>query len=77
MDLLVTDIVMPRLSGNELAERLRRVRPNLKVFFTSGHTEDKTAAGRCLEAGTAFLQKPSPDVLARKVREMLDAGTNA
>jgi CheY-like chemotaxis protein len=74
VDLLVTDIVMPGLGGNELAERLRSVRPDLKVLFTSGHTEDRTAAARCLETGTSFLQKPyRPDVLARKVREMLDA----
>jgi two-component system cell cycle sensor histidine kinase/response regulator CckA len=74
VDLLVTDIVMPGLGGNELAERLRSVRPDLKVLFTSGHTEDRTTAARCPEAGTSFLQKPyRPDVLARKVREMLDA----
>jgi two-component system, cell cycle sensor histidine kinase and response regulator CckA len=76
LDLLITDIVMPGLGGYELAHRLRSRRPDLKVLFTSGHTQDKLAPFNCLAPGTGFLQKPyRPEVLARKVREMLDAGS--
>jgi CheY-like chemotaxis protein len=76
LDLLITDIVMPGLGGYELAQRLRSRRPDLKVLFTSGYTEDKLGPFNRLPPGTGFLQKPyRPEVLARKVREMLDAGS--
>jgi CheY-like chemotaxis protein len=73
LDLLATDVVMPGISGRQLAERLTAVRPGLKVLFLSGYTDDAMLRHGVREAETAFLQKPfSPDVLASKVREVLD-----
>jgi CheY-like chemotaxis protein len=71
--LMVTDVVMPHMSGSELADRLAEVRPKMKVLFMSGYT-DHAAMHRHLTPGASFLQKPfSPDVFARKVRSILDA----
>ena len=72
--LLLTDVVMPRLSGRELAERLARIRPDMKVIFVSGYNEDAILQHGVSEAAMPFLQKPyAPDALLRKVREVLDA----
>ena len=71
--LLVTDVIMPEMSGRQLADRLREVRPELKVLFVSGYTDDAIIRHGMLEPGIAFLQKPfTPEALARKVRAVLD-----
>jgi PAS domain S-box-containing protein len=74
IDLLLTDVVMPRISGRELAEQLKALHPRLKVLFMSGYTNDTMIQHGVMTAKIEFLSKPfSPNVLASKVREMLDA----
>ncbi len=73
--LLLTDLVMPAMSGQELADRLVASRPGVRVLFTSGHTDEIVARHGPPTPGAAFLAKPfTPDLLARRVREILDAG---
>lgn len=76
IDLLLTDIVMPRMGGPELAERMLHLQPELKVLFMSGYTGDVLVRTGALRTGSAFLQKPlKPEVLVGKVREALDQHT--
>jgi PAS domain S-box-containing protein len=71
--LLLTDVVMPGMSGRELAKRLTARHSNLRVLYMSGYTYNVIAEDGTLEEGAAFLQKPfTPQVLAQKVRETLD-----
>ncbi|MBI4530030.1 MAG: response regulator [Candidatus Latescibacteria bacterium] len=71
--LLVADVVMPQMGGKEVADQLRTMYPDLKVLFVSGYVEDTVVQYGVLDPGEVFLQKPfTPDVLARKVREVLD-----
>jgi signal transduction histidine kinase len=72
--LVVTDVVMPGMNGRELWDRLKVLRPDSRVLFMSGYTDDAIARHGVLEPGIAFLQKPfTPFSLAQKVREVLDA----
>jgi len=71
--LLLTDVVMPGLNGRELASRLATMRPDARVIFMSGYTDDAVTRHGVLEPGSAYVQKPfTPDAIARKVRELLD-----
>jgi two-component system cell cycle sensor histidine kinase/response regulator CckA len=71
--LLLTDIVMPEMSGPELAAEIALVRPGIKVIFTSGYTDDAIARQGILDPTVAFIQKPyRPKALARRIREVLD-----
>jgi response regulator RpfG family c-di-GMP phosphodiesterase len=74
INLLLTDVVMPGMSGRELAQRLSTGSPEMRVLFMSGYTDNVIAQGGVLEAGMSFLQKPfSPRALTAKVREVLDS----
>ena len=74
IDLMLTDVVMPELSGPELASRIRSVRPTMPVLYMSGYTEDKFESYVQSREAVEFIQKPlSLETLATKVREVLDA----
>ena len=73
VDLVVTDVVMPRMSGGVLAQKLSETRPALKILFVSGYTDAAILQHGVQHAGSRFLSKPfSPAGLLRKVREVLD-----
>jgi CheY-like chemotaxis protein len=73
IDLLLSDVVMPRMSGPALAKRLASARPYMKVLCMSGYTDDSIVRHGVLEAHIAYLQKPiTPEALTTRVREVLD-----
>jgi two-component system cell cycle sensor histidine kinase/response regulator CckA len=74
IDLLLSDVVMPQMSGTELARRVSPRRPAMKILFVSGYTDDAAMRHGVLASGVAFLQKPlTIESLTRKVREVLDS----
>lgn len=74
IDLLLTDVIMPGMSGRELADMVRPIRSDLKVLYISGYTDSAISRHGVLDDGVAFLQKPfSPTDIVRKVRQVLDA----
>jgi PAS domain S-box-containing protein len=76
IDLLLTDIIMPGVDGRELARAMKKSRPEMKVIFMSGYTDDKIVSKGILKAGVDFLQKPlEPRRIAKRVRDILDQKT--
>jgi PAS domain S-box-containing protein len=74
VDLIVTDIVMPEMGGSELAKKVRELKPEARILFTSGYTEDAAVRQSLLHAGEAFIEKPfTPGSLTKKTREALDS----
>ena len=74
IDLIITDVVMPRMSGRELAESVASVRPDTRILYMSGFTDDAIVRHGMLDEDFPFIQKPfSPELLASKTRELLDA----
>lgn len=73
IDLLFTDVVMPHMSGKELADRVSSMQPQTRILFTSAYTENAAIHQGVLDKGVALLQKPfTPSALAHKLREVLD-----
>jgi CheY-like chemotaxis protein len=78
LDLLLTDMVMPGMGGRELAQHLLTIKPDLRVLFMSGFTDDVGILAGHEQGTSGFLQKPfTPELLARTVRKILDAPSNS
>ncbi|HTD51581.1 MAG TPA: ATP-binding protein [Thermoanaerobaculia bacterium] len=75
IDLLITDVMLPGLSGRDLAHQIQKLKPEIPILYISGYSDDAVVRHGNLDAGTHFLQKPfTPLQLGRKIREILDAG---
>jgi two-component system cell cycle sensor histidine kinase/response regulator CckA len=73
IDLLITDVVMPKMGGKEVAERLQPLYPHMKVLYMSGYTDKVITHQGVLASGLNFIEKPfKPNELASKVREILN-----
>jgi len=73
INLLISDVVLPHLGGRSLAERLLTLRPQLKILFLSGYTNEAIVRYGVLDSDFAFLQKPfTTSALAQKIRDVLD-----
>jgi DNA-binding response OmpR family regulator len=74
IDIVLTDLIMPGLSGVDLAQRLTALRPATRVLYMSGYTDNAIVRNGLLAEGAPFLQKPfTPEELLRKLRQVLDA----
>jgi len=74
-DLIITDVIMPNMSGRELMDKLRRNRPDLKVLYMSGYTNNAIAHHGVLDPGTPFIQKPfTLRDIDKKIREIFQGG---
>ena len=73
IDLLLTDVVMPRMSGRELVEQARPLRPEMRILYVSGYSEEAIARQGQLTEGIELLAKPfTPAALTAKIRQLLD-----
>jgi CheY-like chemotaxis protein len=78
IDMAVVDVVMPEMSGPDLVREIAPLRPDIRLLYISGYTDEAIVHHGIPESGAAFLQKPFlPDALARKVREVLDSRGNS
>lgn len=69
--MVLTDLIMPKMSGTELKQRIVAMRPDIRCLFMSGYTDDSISQRGVLKSETAFIEKPfSPDALAKKIREV-------
>ncbi|MFA7006948.1 MAG: response regulator, partial [Verrucomicrobiia bacterium] len=76
IDIMVTDVIMPQMGGKELADQLKRLRPNTRILFVSGYTGDALDNSGVLKTGAAFLEKPfSAARLTQKIREVMGNGS--